>query len=363
MQHADFLLRCVSLATTRLGFCAPNPSVGCVVVKNNQIIAEGFHFGCGHVHAEVDALNKLHNDEARGATVYVSLEPCCHYGRTPPCTERIKIAGIKNVFFGFKDPNPIVAGKGRAALIEAGIACEFIELPEINHFYAAYAYWTHTKMPFVTAKLAMSSDHKIALENKKPARITGEACGLLTHQYRKESDALLTTIETVIHDDPKLNVRLDNVEIQKPLYILDTHCRLPLASNIFQTAQSLIVFHSKKADANTISALEKNKVRCVAIEENKFGLNLNDVLQKIGLDGVQQLWIEAGAKCFNAFLNQQLLHRAIMYISPTALGESALPGNVDFDALKKHAKNQQKSTVGNDTVYFFDLKQHQLNAY
>ncbi len=356
MQHADFLLRCITLATTRLGFCAPNPAVGCVVVKNNQIIAEGFHFGCGYAHAEVDALNKLHNDEARDATLYVSLEPCCHYGRTPPCTERIKRAGIKNVFFGFKDPNPIVAGKGQAALIEAGIACELITLAEINHFYTAYAYWTHTKLPFVTAKLAMSYDHKIAFENKKPAKITGEACALLTHQYRRDSDALLTTIETVIHDDPKLNVRLDAVEIQKPIYILDTHCRLPLTAKIFQTAQSIIVFHSKNANADAIAALEKNKVRCVAVEENKWGLNLNSVLKKIGLDGVQQLWIEAGAKCFNAFLNQDLLDRAVIYISPNILGETAVSANVDLNDLEKRSKHCRKSTFSNDTVYFFDLR-------
>lgn len=356
MSDQDFLLRCITLASKRLGFCAPNPAVGCVVVKDNRIIAEGFHFGCGYAHAEVDALNKLHNDEARGATLYVSLEPCCHYGRTPPCTERIKQAGIKRVFFGLKDPNPIVAGKGQATLIDAGIACELIELPEIKHFYQAYAYWTQTKMPFVTAKLAMSADHKIALTNKKPVKITGNACDQLTHRYRLESDAILTTIETIIHDNPKLNVRLDNTEIPKRIYILDTQCRLPLASTIFKTAQSITVFHSKNADVNAIGALEKNQARCVSVDENKMGLNLNAVLQKIGSDGVQQLWIEAGEKCFNAFLNQDLLHRAIIYVAPHTLGEGELPAQIDFNALQKRSKNSQINTLGDDTVHLYHLK-------
>lgn len=356
MSHQTFLLRCIALASTRLGFCAPNPAVGCVVVKDNQIIAEGFHFGCGFNHAEVDALNKLQNDEARGATLYVSLEPCCHYGRTPPCTERIKQAGIKKVFFGLKDPNPIVAGKGQAALIEAGISCECIELSEINNFYQAYVYWTQTKMPLVTAKLAMSADHKIALADRKPIKITGKACDQLTHQYRCESDAILTSIETIVHDDPKLNVRLDNTEIPKRIYILDTHCRLSVTSHIFKTAESITVFYSKGADRKAIAGIEKNHVRCVAIADDIMGLNLQDVLQQIGSDGVQQLWIEAGGKCFNAFLNEQLLHRAIIYVSSRSLGEDALSAVIDFNDLQKRAKNHEKSTFGNDTVYFYQLK-------
>ena len=355
MPHQTFLLRCIELAATRLGFCAPNPAVGCVIVKDDKIIAEGFHWGCGYHHAEVDALNKLQNDEARGATLYVSLEPCCHYGRTPPCTERIKIAGIKNVFFGFKDPNPIVAGKGQAALIEAGITCELIALPEINHFYEAYAYWTQTKLPFVTAKLAMSADHKIALENRKPAKITGKECNQLTHQYRLESDAILTTIETIIHDDPQLNARLNTIEISKAIYILDTHCRLPLTSKIFQTAKSITVFHSENADTKLMAALEKKSVRCIAIAENNVGLNLNHVLEKMGLDGVQQLWIEAGERCFNAFLKQDLLHRAVIYVSPNVLGETAISANIDLDDLKKRSITLRKSTLGGDTAYFFAL--------
>jgi len=353
-NHQQFLLRCIELASTRLGFCAPNPAVGCVVVKNDKIIAEGFHFGCGYPHAEVDAINKLTETDLVDATLYVSLEPCCHYGRTPPCTVLIKKSGIKQVYFGFKDPNPIVAGKGQAELIHAGIACEQIESQEINHFYEAYAYWTLTKMPFVTAKLAMSADYKIALENKKPVKISGPECDELTHHYRLHSDAILTTTETIIHDDPQLNARIDQTVTPKNIYILDSQCRLPLTAQLFQTAKSITVFHAETADSVAISALEKNGARCILISKNNSTLDLKKCMEKIGFDGVHQLWVEAGATCFNSLLLQQLCNRVILYVSSKQLGESALSANIDIDRLLNTSDSVCKSTFGDDTVYIID---------
>lgn len=293
-NHERFLLRCIELAEQRSGFCAPNPAVGCVIVKDDKIIAEGFHFGCGYAHAEVDALNKT-GDAVRGATLYVSLEPCCHFGKTPPCTEKIKSSGIKTVYFGLKDPNPLVSGKGQAALIEAGISCAQIDIPEINKFYQAYAHWTKTKKPFVTAKLAMSADFKIAGEHKKPVKISGIEADFLTHQYRKKTDAILTTIETILNDDPQLNARIKNTAISKKIYILDSRARLPLTAKILKTAEKITVFYSEDSDC---THLENKNVRCIKVSKNNFGLNLNAVLEKIGADGVHDLWVEAGAQCF-----------------------------------------------------------------
>lgn len=352
-NECKFLLRCVELASTRLGFCAPNPAVGCVIVKNNKIISEGFHFGCGHPHAEVDALNKL-NDDVQDATLYVSLEPCCHYGRTPPCTERIKKSGVKKVIFGLKDPNLIVAGKGQAELISAGIECESLALPEINNFYRSYSYWTKTKMPFVTAKLAMSADHKIALANKMPVKISGKECDQLTHQYRKRVDAILTTAETICYDDPQLNARLNDSEIPKNIYILDTHCRLPLNSKIFHAAKSITVFHSKNVDLPSITRLENKGVSCISVTEDNLGLDLKKCIEKIGADGVHHLWVEAGSKSFNAFLKNSLLNQIILYVSSKRLGDDALPANTDIDTLLKNSNNFSKSTLGNDEVYVID---------
>ena len=345
-----FLLRCITLAEERLGFCAPNPAVGCVIVNEGKIIAEGFHWGAGYPHAEVDALKKLNND-ATGATLYVSLEPCCHYGRTPPCTDLIKKSGVKKVVFGLYDPNPIVAGKGQAALIDAGIPCEWLSLPEIDFFYRAYCHWTKTKKPFVTAKIALSANYKIALRNKKPVKITGKEADELTHYYRKKSDAIFTTIETILNDDPKLNVRLGGHEIKKKIYIVDSVCRLPLDATIFKSAESITLFHSDKADLKSISLLEKNHVSCILMPENDFGLNLEKIVDKIGADGVQSLWIEAGATCFHSFLKQSLLNEIIIYLSSKKLDDDALSSDIDLEKLIRSANQMRKSTLGDDTVY------------
>jgi diaminohydroxyphosphoribosylaminopyrimidine deaminase/5-amino-6-(5-phosphoribosylamino)uracil reductase len=152
MTHEIYLKQALQLAEIRRGFCAPNPSVGAVVVKNNKVISTGFHFASGAPHAEVDALNKC-GDEARGATIYVTLEPCCHWGKTPPCTQLLIDRGIKTVIYGLSDPNPLVAGKGHANLEAANISCEQYTVPEISAFYASYYYWHKTGLPWVTAKI------------------------------------------------------------------------------------------------------------------------------------------------------------------------------------------------------------------
>lgn len=333
-NHKRYLLRCLQLAFIRAGFCAPNPAVGCVIVKNNKMIAEGFHFGAGFAHAEINALDKLSLEESRGATLYVSLEPCCHYGRTPPCVNRIIEAGIKKVFFALKDPNKIVSGKGQKKLIRAGIACELMDLRETHEFYRAYIYWHKTKLPYVTFKLAMSRDYKIAHADKSPAKITGKTCEKLTHQLRLQSDAILTSIETIIHDNPKMNVRLNKKIIAKNIYILDSKARLPLDAEIFKTAKSITLFYSANAKLAAIKKLEKNNVRCILIPRNHFGLHLKKCLESIGADGVHQLWIEAGAQCFHSFLKQDLLNEIILYVSKKKLGKNALASNILIEQLK-----------------------------
>lgn len=348
-HHKTFLLQTLRLAENRLGFCAPNPSVGAVVVKNNEIISTGFHIGAGHPHAEVVALDKI-GDRAKDAVLYVSLEPCCHYGKTPPCIDRIKQAGISAVYFGCLDPNPLVSGKGAAFLNHAGIPCEPIALPEIDLFYMPYIYWTKNKKPFVTAKLALSQDYKIADEH-----ITGKECDLLTHHHRKQSDALLTTINTILQDNPNMNARLDNKIISKPIYILDSRARLPLHATIWRTAKSITIFHAENAAPSAITQLTKQGARCIAVSHHQDGLDLNMILNHIGQDGFHTVWIEAGAQCFYAFLKQNLLHRVFIYVSPTLLGEKTHSTKVDLALLNKQAKQCEKNQCGRDLVYCFDL--------
>lgn len=346
-----YLSQALELAKIRRGFCAPNPSVGAVIVRDNQVLATGYHFAAGHPHAEVDALKKI-NNEAEGATIYVTLEPCCHVGKTPPCTDALIKAGIKRVIYGYRDPNPIVAGKGEAKLLAAGIECQSIQLPEIDTFYQSYRHWLQTHKPFVTAKIAMTLDGKIADINGQPIQITGALLGQLTHQSRKESDAILTTVKTIIYDNPQLNVRQQNEVISKPLYLLDSQLNLPLKARIFNTTQSITVFHSETASIERKKALTSLNVRCIAVNEDALIsaaaehnpnqgrnepkstlLNLNQVIEFIGKDGIHNLWVEAGGHCFRSFFQQSLLQKALIYISPWAMGAglSAFSGQtLDF---------------------------------
>lgn len=316
-MHTTYLQKALELAKNRRGFCAPNPSVGAVIVKDDQVIATGFHLASGHPHAEVEALNKI-DDVAKDATLYVSLEPCCHANKkTPPCTELIIQRGIKKVIYAFRDPNPAVAGLGEKTLHDAGIECGQISLPEIDAFYRSYQHWWQTKTPFITAKLAISLDGKIAGINGVRTNITGAAAQQFTHQQRKLSDAILTTAKTICADNPLLNVRLENETLKKPVYILDSGLNIPLDANIFSTAEKITIFHKKNILPKKINA------RCIGVDYDGEHLNLEEIINFIGQVGIHDLWIEAGGACFSAFAQQHLLQRAFIYIAPRLLGKDA----------------------------------------
>lgn len=300
------------------GFCAPNPAVGAIIVKNNEVIATGFHQGPGTKHAEIVALDEIGSD-AQGATLYVTLEPCCHFGRTPPCVDRIIQSGIKEVYFAYQDPNPLVKGQGAQKLIDAHIKCEQITIPEIDYFYQSYTYWTKTKLPFVTAKLALSLDGKIAGKNGERVQITGPELQQFTHANRFQSDAILTTARTIQIDNPQMNVRVQDKIISKPIYILDRTLKISDDKLIFQTAGNIVLFHEKNVSATRLEELKSRNIDCREIPaiENKLDLKL--VLQSIGADGCHDLWVEAGSNCFEAFLTQELLQQAFIYIAPKIL--------------------------------------------
>lgn len=329
-HHIPYLYQALELAKTYRGFTSPNPAVGALIVDlQGKIIATGSHRKSGFPHAEIDALNKL-SSKPNAATLYVTLEPCCHWGKTPPCVDEIIKAGIKQVIYGYADPNALVNGKGIKALQTAGIHCELLVLPEIHAFYESYRYWQTMKKPYMTAKIAMTLNGKIAGKAGRRLSITGDELQLFTHLSRKTADAILTTINTILADDPLLNVRYGSETLAKPIYILDSELQLPLHSNIFTTAQSITLFHKKNANEAAKNALIDQKVRCVAINEDNYGLNLSEVIQSMGFDGCHDVWVEAGGTCFAALLNQQLLQRALIYIAPKWLLEGEPAFSNDF---------------------------------
>lgn len=348
-MHENYLKQALSLAETRQGFCAPNPSVGAVVVKDNQILSTGIHFRHGAPHAEVDALNQL-GDEANGATIYVTLEPCCHWGKTPPCTQLLIERGIKEVIYSFVDPNPLIAGKGQQILSTAGIKCTHVPLVEINEFYSSYTHWHHTQLPFVTAKLAISMDSKIAGPLSQPISISGPQLQVMTHQWRKKSDAILTTSKTILQDNPQLNVRIDGAIYQKPLYILDSQLNTPIGAAIFHSAESITIFHQPNTSRQKMQNLIHHGAHCHAITPSENGLNLLEILGIIGNEGRHNLWVEAGGKCFTALMQNQLMHRAFIYIAPKILGQSALSAFNCNNDIFGSAQQIKWNIVGQDVV-------------
>nr|WNN92425.1 bifunctional diaminohydroxyphosphoribosylaminopyrimidine deaminase/5-amino-6-(5-phosphoribosylamino)uracil reductase [uncultured Rickettsiella sp.] len=358
ISATNYLETALSLAEIRKGFCAPNPCVGALLVKNDQIIARGYHQASGFSHAEVDAISKVDPSHALGAVLYVTLQPCCHIAKkTPPCTDLIIKSGIIKVVYGFRDPNPAVNGHTDKILQDAGIECIHYPLTLIDNFYASYDYWWKHKKPFTTAKLAISLDGKIAGKNGKKIQLTGNTAQQFTHQQRKHTDAILTTARTIIVDNPLLNCRIDDVTYKKPLYIIDAHLSIPISAQAFNSAEKITIFHNTEISKKERDRLQKHVIRFIPIKSDNNGLDLLEILKQIGQDGIIDLWIEAGGKSFQSFVQNSLLQHAFIYVAPQWLGENTqLAFNVP-DPLKG-AMWVNSIILGKDTCFEFKWSGH-----
>lgn len=341
-MHAQYLDQALALAMQRRGFCAPNPAVGAVVVRDGKIIAHGHHVAAGCDHAEVMAL-KAAGDAANGATLYVSLEPCCHQGKTPPCTSAIIRSGIRQVYYAFRDPHDVVAGMGEETLQKAGIGCARIEHSATNAFYQSYQHWLLTGRPFVTAKLALSADHKIALAGGQPTTITGQAAQQKTHWARYHSDAILTTARTVLADNPRLDARIDGKSIAKDIFIIDSHLSLSPDLQVFNLAKTVTLLHKPGVEA----ALPET-IKTQEIASTEQGIDLAEAMNFIGAQGIHDLWVEAGGRLFSELAKQDLIDKAILYRSPNRLGDAAYPAFTDWQP--EHAwPDMQWQALGTDS--------------
>ncbi len=333
-----YMVRALQLARNGLLTADPNPCVGSVVVNRDQIVGKGWHHRAGGAHAEVEAL-QIAGEAARGATVYVTLEPCCHYGKTPPCTEKLIESGVKRVVAAMEDPNPRVAGQGFKALTDAGIETRFgvLELAarELNRGFCRRM---RTGRPYVVSKLAMSVDGRTALASGESRWITGESARLDVHWMRARSSAVLTGIGTVLADDPLLNARtgLPPEQVVQPLrVILDSRLRMPLNARIASENPAPLVL-TLCSERNKITALEFAGFRVANIAGNRCGqLNLGEVMEYLGGIGVNQLMVEAGPTLNGALLAEGLVDEWVVYQSPSILGNTAralvnLPGFEDM---------------------------------
>lgn len=350
----EMLRRALVLARVNRGFCAPNPCVGAVLIKNGQLIAEGAHRGSGSPHAEAVVLAPLTLKQTQGATLYVTLQPCCHTNKkTPPCTQLIIDKKLAQVVYAFQDPNPAVGAISDSLLQQAGISCIHHPLPEVDAFYASYAFWWKTGRPWVTAKIAVSLDGKITLRPGERTHLTGSEAKQFTHQQRQQADALLTTANTILADDPKLNIRLGARIQSKPLYVLDRLLKVPLSAQIFRTAQPVTLFHQADLPSAKKTAYLQKGVRLIPVPSDDKGLNLLDVLQQIGHDGHHDVWVESGAHAFAQLAQAYLLQRALVYVAPLCLGSTAQPAFEQplFDRAQRSAPPQ---ILGHDVCFTFD---------
>ncbi len=300
------------------GLPYPNPWVGCVIVRKGRVVGKGFHHGAGTNHAEVEALNDA-GARARGATLYVTLEPCCHHGRTPPCTEAILKAGIREVYYAMKDPNPLVAGKSARLLTRRGLrvhggVCS-VEAAALNEMYVKFQ---ATGMPFVTAKVATSLDGKIATRTGQSKWITDEAARHRARRLRAEHQAVLVGINTVLSDDPHLGPRTRGAA-EPWRVVLDSRLRIPLDSQVVKSGRCIVAC-SDRAGAAKKARLERAGVRVFSFRGKQVPLKA--LLRRLAKEEIISLMVEGGGEVLGSFFDLRLVDRVCWFLSPIILGSS-----------------------------------------
>ncbi|WP_455365535.1 bifunctional diaminohydroxyphosphoribosylaminopyrimidine deaminase/5-amino-6-(5-phosphoribosylamino)uracil reductase RibD [Kaarinaea lacus] len=331
-QDRRFMARAIELANNGLYTTKPNPRVGCVIVKDGVAIAEGWHERAGGPHAEVVALQQA-GANAEGATVYVTLEPCAHFGRTPPCADTLIGARVAKVVVAGLDPNPLVSGKGLEKLHEAGIAVEGDVLKkEAEALNPGFIKRMQQQLPYVRCKVAMSLDGRTAMASGESQWITSDAAREDVHHYRARSSAIMTGIGTVLADDPSLNVRLSSVDqstmqtfidADQPLrVVLDSELQMPSQAKMLSLPGKTVIYTSCH-DPQRQHQLEAAGAEVVVLESDGEHINLSLVLQDLARHQVNEVMVEAGARLNGALVSEQLIDELLFYIAPSLMGDQA----------------------------------------
>lgn len=326
MEDHHYMGLALELAGAMKGQTSPNPMVGCVIVKDGRVVGLGSHLQAGGPHAEIHAL-AMAEDEAKGATAYVTLEPCSHFGRTPPCADALIRNGIKRVVVASLDPNPLVAGRGIARLKEAGIEVVTGILAEksarINEVFNTFI----TKQrPFVTVKTASTLDGKVATETGSSRWVTGEQARLDVHRMRHHHDAILVGVNTVITDNPQLTTRLPEGEGKNPIrIIMDTTLRIPLHSRVITDGEAPTwIITTDRADGEKKKALEEKGIRVFSTGPGPK-VHVNTMLNLLGKEMVSSLLVEGGSQINSAFLHARAIDKVISYVAPKLVAGQDAP--------------------------------------
>jgi diaminohydroxyphosphoribosylaminopyrimidine deaminase/5-amino-6-(5-phosphoribosylamino)uracil reductase len=358
MVHEQFMARALQLAELGRGKTSPNPLVGAVIVHNDRIVGEGYHRKAGTPHAEIHALRDA-GEKANGAVMYVTLEPCCHHGRTPPCTKSIVEAGIAEVVVGMADPNPLVSGKGIKALKDAGIrVIEGVLEKDVRLQNESFIKYISTKCPFVTLKAAISLDGKVATRTGESRWITGEEARLWVHRMRAANDAIMVGIGTVLADDPLLTVRLDG-EYEQPLrVIVDSSLRIPETSMLVKTASEVptvvAAVQGSYSEAKR-AQLERAGLEVWDLPAIKGKVDLVTLMKELGKREITSLLLEGGSTLNASALEAGIIDKFVFFQAPLIIGGQDSPGvfgGMGCERLKDCLRLAQMSVqrVGEDLM-------------
>jgi len=332
-----YMNKAIELARKAKGRTSPNPMVGAILVKNGKIIGKGYHRKAGLAHAEVEAIRDA-GANAAGATLYVTLEPCSTFGKTPPCTDLIRISGIIKVRIAAKDPNPVNANKGIRFLRKSGIEVEVgILEKEAKAVNIVFEKFMRTGLPFVTAKVAQSLDGKIATATGESKWITGLDSRRFVHKLRAEVDAVLVGINTVLKDDPLLTNRLYNRSRKQPIRIvLDSKLKIPQESRLFsRNSQDVILATTNSAPLKKRKFFKESGVKILVTRDNKGKVDLKDLMKKLARMNITHILVEGGSEVLGSFFRANLVDRALFFISPKVIGGKGAPSSVMGEGITK----------------------------
>lgn len=353
-----FMREAVDFSRQNLGQTGSNPSVGTVIVRDGQIIGRGVTAIGGRPHAEAQALAEA-GDAARGATAYVTLEPCAHHGRTPPCANALVAAGIARVFCALSDPDDRVAGRGFAILRDAGVEI----MADVEADYARSVLWAYLirsehKRPGVTLKLAISADGMIGLKGQGGVAVTGEETRAAVHQMRAEHDVILVGIGTAVADDPMLDVRLDGMPHRSPhRVIVDRQARLPLTSKLVASAQRIPTSVATCAPTGeNARVLRQRGLNIIACAQHDGEVALPELLEDLASAGTQSVFLEGGATLAQSFLDEDLVDQLLLFQSDKVLGVDGVSSPVTLQSVSPAFTERGVERYGADILHRFERK-------
>jgi len=326
MDDEQWMKRALRLAEKGRGKTSPNPMVGAILVKGGRMVGVGYHEKAGEAHAEIVALQRA-REEASGTILYLNLEPCAHYGKTPPCAPQVVEAGVKRVVIGMEDPNPMVKGKGIEILRRAGLDVEVGVLEkECRRLNEAFCKYILKKEPFVILKAAATLDGKIAGRNGDSKWISGETSRRFVHKLRNQVDGVLVGIGTVLRDDPLLTARIRGGRDPYRI-VLDSRLKISEEARVIGTSPSrTIIVATELAPRDRIERLEKKGVQILIVDSKEGRVNLRSCLSKLGEIGMMSLLVEGGSQVNGSFLDERLIDKFLLFLSSKLIGDQRAPG-------------------------------------